>query len=62
MTSGKTRGRVYFWLAGELVDNINDKDSDVWAIKNNYISVTPIQFDLTKYDVIDNIKKWDLKI
>ncbi|MDD4570532.1 MAG: 5'/3'-nucleotidase SurE [Tepidanaerobacteraceae bacterium] len=56
------RGRIYYWLAGELIENISDNDSDVWAIKNNYISVTPILFDLTKYDLIDTIKKWNLKV
>lgn len=56
------RGRVYYWLAGEVIEDENEKNSDVWAIKNNYISVTPIHFDLTKYDIIDNIKKWDLKL
>jgi 5'-nucleotidase len=56
------RGRVYYWLAGEVIDNIHDKGSDVWAVKNNYISITPILFDLTKYDIIETIKKWDLQI
>jgi len=56
------RGKVYYWLAGEAVEDINDKGADVWAIKNNYISVTPILIDLTKYDIIDTIKEWDLKL
>lgn len=56
------RGRVYYWLAGEVVDNTDDKGSDVWAVKNNYVSITPILFDLTKYDIIENIKKWNLQI
>jgi 5'-nucleotidase len=56
------RGRVYYWLAGEVVEDLNDIGSDVWAVKNNYISVTPVHFDLTKYDIIDTIKSWNLKI
>jgi len=55
------RGKVYYWLAGEAIEDINNKGSDVWAIKNNFISITPILIDLTKYDIIDTIKEWDLK-
>lgn len=54
------RGREYFWLAGEVIENTDDTDSDIWAIKNNYISITPVHFDLTKYDFIDVLKRWDL--
>ncbi|KXG74229.1 5'-nucleotidase SurE [Fervidicola ferrireducens] len=55
------RGKTYYWLAGEVVEDLEDETSDVWAIKNNYISITPIHFDLTNYEVIDSIKKWELK-
>ena len=56
------RGKVYYWLAGEAIGRNDDKGSDVWAVKNNYISITPLLFDLTKYDIIENIKKWNLQI
>ena len=56
------RGKVYYWLAGEAIKDDNDNGSDVWAIKNNYISITPILLDLTKYDIIDTIKEWNLKL
>lgn len=58
------RGRCYYWLAGEAVDMINNSeiDTDVAAIKNNYISITPLQFDLTNYDLIDELKtiNWEI--
>lgn len=55
------RGKSYFWLAGEL-DNkdFNNSDTDVGSIYNNYISVTPITFDLTSYETITKIKKWNI--
>ncbi|NLZ54333.1 MAG: 5'/3'-nucleotidase SurE [Thermoanaerobacteraceae bacterium] len=55
------RGRAYYWLAGEVIQDTNDKGSDVWAIKNNFISITPILLDLTKYDIIETIKEWNLQ-
>lgn len=42
-------GRHYYWLTGEFVNFDKGKDTDVWALANNYVSVVPIQFDLTHY-------------
>ena len=56
------RGRTYYWLAGELVDIQDGSDTDVAAIKSCKISVTPIQHDLTKYDLIDSIKTWSIEL
>jgi 5'-nucleotidase len=38
------------------------KDTDVWALKNNYVSVVPIQFDLTNYQLKQTLEKnWKIK-
>jgi 5'-nucleotidase len=42
-------GRKYYWLTGEFVNFDEGTDTDVWALANNYISVVPVQFDLTHY-------------
>lgn len=42
-------GRRYYWLTGEFVNFDKSRDTDVWALKNNYVSVVPVQFDLTNY-------------
>ncbi|MCR6546323.1 5'/3'-nucleotidase SurE [Dehalobacterium formicoaceticum] len=52
------RGREYFWLAGDVINQEGDENSDVEAVKNNFVSVSPIHFDLTNYQVIDTIKSW----
>ena len=54
------RGRTYFWLGGNCVDVENSKDSDVAAVKEGYISVTPVHFDLTNYQLMDTLKDWRL--
>ena len=53
--------KQYFWLKGELVELDEEEDIDQRAILNNKISITPIQFDLTNYNMIENLKLWDLK-
>ena len=42
-------GKNYYWLTGEFVNFDKGEDTDVWALANNYVSVVPVQFDLTNY-------------
>ncbi|MGQ9632100.1 MAG: 5'/3'-nucleotidase SurE [bacterium] len=53
-------GRTYYWLAGELVTIEEDENVDATAVKNGYISVTPIHYDLTDYSFIEELKGWGL--
>jgi 5'-nucleotidase len=50
-------GRKYFWLTGEFVNFDKGKDTDVWALANNYVSVVPVQFDLTNYVLKSKLEK-----
>jgi 5'-nucleotidase len=50
-------GRHYYWLTGEFVNFDKGKDTDVWALDNNYVSVVPVQFDLTNYVLKSNLEK-----
>ncbi|MEG2240098.1 MAG: 5'/3'-nucleotidase SurE [Alistipes sp.] len=44
------RGREYFWLTGEFINRESDAtDTDEWALANGYVSVVPVQVDLTAY-------------
>lgn len=53
-------GRMYYWLTGEFVNFDKGKDTDVWALANGYVSVVPVQFDLTHYAQKDKLKKlWE---
>jgi 5'-nucleotidase len=50
-------GRKYFWLTGEFVNFDKGKDTDVWALKHNYVSIVPVQFDLTNYELKKQLEK-----
>lgn len=50
-------GRKYFWLTGEFVNFDKGKDTDVWALNNNYVSVVPVQFDMTNYKLKEKLEK-----
>lgn len=48
----------YYWLAGKLEVMDHSDDTDEIAVKNNYISITPIQYDLTDYPTLKKIHRW----
>jgi 5'-nucleotidase len=50
-------GRKYYWLTGEFVNFDEGTDTDVWALANNYVSVVPVQFDMTHYVLKDKLEK-----
>ncbi len=51
------RGSVYYWLAGELVDDDPENaDSDTRAIRENYISITPVHFSLTDREAMSDLE------
>lgn len=50
-------GKKYYWLTGEFVNFDKAKDTDVWALKHNYASVVPVQFDLTNYTLKKQLEK-----
>ncbi|MBT8394415.1 MAG: 5'/3'-nucleotidase SurE [Flavobacteriaceae bacterium] len=54
------QGRDYYWLTGKFVNLDNGEETDEWALKNNYVSVVPIQSDLTAHHTINELNKWKL--
>lgn len=55
-------GKKYYWLTGEFLNFDKGRDTDVWALNNNYVSVVPVQFDLTNYKIKSQLEKsWKLK-
>jgi 5'-nucleotidase len=48
------RGQTYFWLGGDLVKFDQTADSDIQAIEEGYVSITPLNPDLTDYRYLQN--------
>jgi 5'-nucleotidase len=51
------RGKVYYWLAGEIIDSIEEDGTDIMAIRNNKISITPVTFEMTHKSVMPELEK-----
>ncbi|MDR1182781.1 MAG: 5'/3'-nucleotidase SurE [Bacteroidales bacterium] len=52
----------YFWMGGSLQGIDNEKDTDYWAIKHNYVSLHPINVDWTDQAMMQELKKWKIKL
>ncbi len=55
-------GRSYYWIGGDEPGGDAEEGTDIWALANSYISVTPIHMDLTNYALIDQLKAWRLSL
>ena len=49
--------KKYYWLTGIFKNFDKSKDTDVWALAHNYVSVVPVQFDLTNYALKAKLEK-----
>ncbi len=52
--------RVYYWLAGKKVEVEEDVGVDDSAIRQNLVSVTPLQYDLTNYAFLSELESWGI--
>jgi 5'-nucleotidase len=50
-------GRSYYWLTGQYEYQDTGEDSDIWALENGYVSVVPVQYDLTNYKAVESLRK-----
>ncbi len=52
------RGRKYYWIGGDYLSNEEVPGSDLEAVEENYVSITPIHLDLTNYAALRTLRKW----
>lgn len=55
-------GKKYYWITGAFKNFDKGTDTDVWALKNNYVSIVPVQYDLTNYSLQKRLETiWKLQ-
>jgi 5'-nucleotidase len=63
------RGKSYYWLAGEVIEDIEQLPhphlpentlTDVQAIQDKYITIMPLQYDLTDVQMINELNQWQI--
>ena len=50
-------GGISYWLTGKFINYDKGRDTDEWALSNHYVSIVPIQHDLTAHNLISNLKE-----
>ncbi len=51
------RDNIYYWMSGEKAAGPEEPDTDIGALAEGFVTVTPIQYDLTRYDLLESLKK-----
>ena len=53
------RGRPYFWIGGDTPTGVPDGGTDFGALAQGYVSITPLQLDLTAYRTLAKLRGWE---
>lgn len=55
------RGRSYYWITGDPLTKVppEQEGTDIWAIANGFISITPIHLDMTEYSLLERLQGWE---
>lgn len=53
-------GKKYYWLTGKFKDQEQADDTDMAALRKGYVSIVPVQFDMTAHHAISQLNKWKL--
>ncbi|NIM95114.1 MAG: 5'/3'-nucleotidase SurE [Anaerolineales bacterium] len=56
------RGRAYYWIGGDSPTGLQEPGTDFWALTQGYVSITPLQLDLTAHVGMQQIEAWNLQI
>ncbi len=53
------RGQPYYWIGGEYPTGVPDNGTDFGALNDGYVSVMPLQLDLTNYAAAERLAGWE---
>jgi 5'-nucleotidase len=52
------RGKPYYWIGGDAPTGVPERGTDVGALAEGFVSVTPLQLDLTAYRALTDLNTW----
>jgi 5'-nucleotidase len=56
------RGRDYYWATGDPPPEPGERETDLTALQRGFVTLTPLQYDMTKYAVFHEMERWDLEL
>ncbi len=60
VTRADPRGKPYYWIGGEWPTGVNEEGTDFGALFAGYVSITPLQLDLTAHSAIEDVRSWQI--
>jgi len=55
------RGNPYYWVIGDSPTGVNELGTDIGALEEGFVSITPLQLDLTAYHLLSEMNSWEWK-
>ena len=55
-------GKKYYWLTGVFKNYDQGNDTDEWALANNFVSIVPVQYDLTAHHAMAFLNEWNNEV
>ncbi|HTN75126.1 MAG TPA: 5'/3'-nucleotidase SurE [Pirellulaceae bacterium] len=56
------KGRTYYWATNDPPPQPGEHETDLTALAKGYVTVTALQYDMTKRSTLANMHDWDLKL
>jgi 5'-nucleotidase len=53
------RGKPYYWIGGETPTGVDEPGTDFGALRAGYVSITPLQLDLTAREAMETLQGWN---
>jgi 5'-nucleotidase len=55
-------GRAYYWATGEPPPRLSERETDLTAIRQGFVTVTPLDYDLTRQTVLEEMRAWKFQL
>ena len=56
------KGRTYYWASTAPSDRPTDSNTDFSALEQGFVTLTPLQFNMTRHSIVDEMRNWDLRL
>jgi 5'-nucleotidase len=56
------RGRSYYWIGGKPPSGVPDRGTDIWAVANGCVSITPVHLDMTAFHFREDLRRWGIQL
>jgi 5'-nucleotidase len=54
------QGHNYYWIGGEPPTGVVEEGTDIWALAQNCVSITPLHLDMTEYRLLEEMQGWEI--